>query len=124
MSLPSRINIEQAYNLMLKKEKVVKPASVGMRHQILQAQHRANYMNEYDRIQGIISGYADRFAGHHGLSKLSNRQNELKALFKHSHEHHHPIQDKPTERKRFSISSKSSSKHSITSSELIKIYNN
>ena len=51
MSLPSRINIEQAYNLMLRKEKVVKPASVSMRHQILQAQNRANYMNEYDRIQ-------------------------------------------------------------------------
>ena len=31
MSLPNRINIEQAYNLMIKKEKVVKPASVGMR---------------------------------------------------------------------------------------------
>ena len=123
MSLPSRINIEQAYNLMLKKERVVKPASVGMRHQILQAQSRANYMNEYDRIQGIITGYADRFAGRHDMKKLRNRQNELKALFKHSHEHHHPIQDKPTERKPFSISSKSS-KHSITSSELIKIYNN
>ena len=121
MSLPRRDNIEKAYNLLLRKEKVVKPASVSMRHQILQAQNRSNYMNEYDRIQGIISGYADRFAGHHDLSKLRNRQNELKAFFKHSHEHHHPIQDKPAERKPFSISSKSSSKHSITSSELRRI---
>ena len=121
MSLPSRVNIEQAYKLMLKKEQVVKPASVGLRHQILQAQHRANYMNEYDRIQGIISGYADRFAGHHDLKKLRNRQNELKTLFKQSHEHHHPIQDKPTERKTFSVSSKTSSKHSITSSDLRRI---
>ena len=55
MSLPRKDNIEKAYNLLLKKEKVVKPASVAMRHQILQAQNRAAYMNEYDRIQGIIS---------------------------------------------------------------------
>ena len=33
MSLP-RDNIEQAYRLLLKKEKVVKPASVAMRTQI------------------------------------------------------------------------------------------
>ena len=110
MSLPRKVDIEQAYKLLLRKEKVVKPASVAMRHQILQAQNRAAYMNEYDRIQGIISGYADRFGGHHDLKKLRNRQNELKMLFKQSHENRHPIQDKP-----FSISSKASSKHSITS---------
>ena len=121
MSLPRKDNIEKAYQLLLKKEKVVKPASVAMRHQILQAQNRAAYMNEYDRTQGIVSGYADRFAGQHDLRKLRNRQNELKRLFKHSHENHHPIQDAPTERKPFSISSKSSSKHSISSSELRRI---
>ena len=38
MSLPRRDNIEKAYSLLLRKEKVVKPASVSMRHQILQAQ--------------------------------------------------------------------------------------
>ena len=53
-------------------------------------------MNEYDRIQGIVSGYADRFAGQHDLRKLRNRQNELNMLFKHSHENHHPIQDAPS----------------------------
>ena len=108
MSLPRKDNIEQAYKLLLRKEKVVKPASVAMRHQILQAQNRAAYMNEYDRIQGIVSGYADRFAGHHDLKKLRNRQNELRRLFKQSHEHHHPIQDKPTDRKPLSVSSKTS----------------
>ena len=121
MSLPRPDGIEQAYRLLLKKEKVVKPASVAMRTQILQAQNRSNYMNEYDRIQGIITGYADRFGGHHDLKKLKNRQNDLKRLFKESHENRHPIQDKPTDRKPFSISSKSSSKHSITSSELRRI---
>jgi hypothetical protein len=121
MSLPRKDNIEKAYNLLLKKEKVVKPASVAIRHQILQAQNRAAYMNEYDRIQGIVSGYADRFGGHHDLSRLRNRQNELKMFFRHSHENHHPIQDKQSERKPFSVSSKSSAKQSITSSELRRI---
>ena len=46
-----------------------------------------------DRIQGIISGYADRFAGHHDMKKWKNRQAELKRIFKQSHEHHHPIQN-------------------------------
>jgi len=111
MSLPrTDIDIEKAYRLLLKRDKVVKPASVSMRNQILQAQTRASYMNEYDRIQGIITGYADRFGGHHDLKKLRNRQNELKTLFRHTHENHHPIQDKP-----LSVSSKSSSKNSITS---------
>ena len=121
MSLPRPDGIEQAYKLLLKRESRTKPASVSIRHGILQAQNRSNYMNEHDRIQGIISGYADRFAGHHDLKKLKNRQNELKMLFKQSHEHHHPIQDKPADRKPFSISSKSSSKQSITSSELRRI---
>ena len=121
MSLPPKVSIEHARSVLLRKEKLVKPASVAMRHQIIQAQNRSAYMNEYDRIQGIISGYADRFAGKQELSKLKNRQNELRTLFKQSHEHHHPIQDKPPERKPFSISSKSSSKHSITSSELRRI---
>ena len=107
MSLPSQVNIEKAYSLLLKREKIVKPASVTMRNQILQAQQRSSYMNEYDRIQGIISGYADRFGGHHDIKKLRNRQNELRQLFKQSHEHHHPIQDKHV-----SVSSKSSSKAS------------
>ena len=84
-----------------------------MRNQILQAQRRSGYMNEYDRTQGIITGYADRFAGHHDIKKLRNRQNELRHLFKQSHEHHHPIQDKHV-----SVSSKASSKQSITSSFL------
>ena len=107
MSLPSKINIEYARNLLLKKEKLVKPASVAMRHNIIQAQNRSSYMNEYDRIQGIITGYADRFAGNHNIQRLKNRQSDLRRLFKESHEHHHPIQGKAPERKT-SISSKTS----------------
>ena len=78
MSLPSQVNIEKAFSLLSKKEKLVKPASVTMRSQILQAQQRSNYMNEYDRIQGIITGYADRFGGFHDKKTLINRQNHNK----------------------------------------------
>ena len=116
-ALPTPDGLARAYQILLKKERIIKPASVTKRLEILQAQQRTNYKNEYDRIQGIISGYADRFGGNHDLSKLRNRQNELKRLFKHSHEHHHPIQDKHSERKPFSVSSK----QSISSSELRRI---
>ena len=64
-------------------------------------------MNEYGRIQGIISGYADRFAGKHNIQQLKNRQSNLRRLFKESHEHNHPIQGKPPDRKT-SVSSKTS----------------
>jgi G3E family GTPase len=116
MSLPPKVNIEYARALLLRKEKLVKPASVAMRHQIIQAQNRSAYMNEYDRIQGIISGYADRFAGKHNIQRLKNRQSDLRRLFKESHEHNHPIQGK-SDRKPFSVSSQ----QSITSSELRRI---
>ena len=116
MSLPGPYGIEQAYKLLLKKEARTKPASVAMRHNIIQAQNRSAYMNEYDRIHGIISGYADRFAGKHNIQQLKNRQSDLRRLFKESHEHNHPIQGK-SDRKPFSVSSE----QSITSSELRRI---
>ena len=74
MSLPPKVSIEHARSVLLRKEKLVKPASVAMRHNIIQAQNRSAYMNEYDRIQGIISGYADRFAGKHNIQQLKNKQ--------------------------------------------------
>ena len=107
MSLPPKVNIEYARSVLLRKEKLVKSASVAMRHQIIQAQNRSAYMNEYDRIQGVISGYADRFAGKHNIQQLKNRQSDLRRLFRESHEHHHPIQGKPIARKT-SVSSKTS----------------
>ena len=107
MSLPPKVDIEHARSVLLRKEKLVKPASVAMRHQIIQAQNRSAYMNEYDRIQGIISGYADRFAGKHNIQQLKNKQSDPIRLFRESHEHHHPIQGNPIARKT-SVSSKTS----------------
>ena len=94
-TLPSPDGMARAYKILLKKESLQKPASVTKRLEILQAQQRTNYKNEYDRIQGLIEGYADRFArpgGGHDKHKLLNRQNELKRLFRQSHHHEdHPI---------------------------------
>ena len=77
-----------AYKLLLKKERLAKPASVKFRYDILQAQMRDSYKNEYDRIQGIIEGYADRFArpgGGHEKHKLINRRSH------HPEGYDHPI---------------------------------
>ena len=61
-NIPVPESMPKAYHLLLQKEKLQKPASITKRLEILQAQQRTNYKNEYDRIQGIIEGYADRFA--------------------------------------------------------------
>ena len=97
-NIPVPESMPKAYELLLKKERLQKPASVTKRLEILQSQQRTNYKNEYDRIQGLIEGYADRFArpgGGHEKHKLLNRQNELKRLFRQSHHHEdHPIRGK------------------------------
>ena len=106
-TLPTPDGLARAYKLLLQKERIIKPASVTKRLEILQAQQRTNYKNEYDRIQGIVEGYADRFArpgGGHDKQKLLNRQNELKKLFRQSHSHdEHPINGKEAENARGSF---------------------
>ena len=103
-----------AYRMLLKKEKLAKPASVRFRNEILKGQQRLNYKNEYDRISGIIEGYADRFArpgGGHDKQKLLNRQNDLKKLFRQSHSHDdaHPIRGKEAENTKRPLTSVASS---------------
>ena len=124
-NIPVPEEMPLAYKLLLKKEKLAKPASIRFRNEILKAQQRTNYKNEYDRIQGIIEGYADRFArpgGGHEKHKLLNRQNELKKLLRQSHHHDdHPIRGKGAENTRRPFSSVASSKQSITSSFLAGI---
>ena len=126
-NIPVPESMPLGYKLLLQKEKMVKPASVKFRNEIIQAQTRKNYIAEYDRIQGILSGYADRFArpgGGHEKHKLISRQNDLKKLFKLSHHtEDHEIYGKPIENKRrpFSSVPSESSKNNITSSELRRI---
>ena len=119
-NIPVPESMPQAYKLLLMKEKLQKPASITKRLEIIQAQQRDNYRNEYDRIQGIIEGYADRFSrpgGGHEKHKLLNRQNELKKLFRQSYNHDdHPIRGKEVE-----MVKRPSSKQSITSSFLAGI---
>jgi hypothetical protein len=87
-----------AYKLLLKKENVVKPASVLFRKEMLEKNRRANYINEYDRILGLLEGHADRFnipGGHFQKDKLTDRLQMLKKLFQESHEgEKHPIMKK------------------------------
>ena len=75
-----------------------KPALVTKRKEILDHYTRANYKNEYDRLQGLLEGHADRFSlpgGHWQQDKLINRQQMLKKLFQDSYDgEKHPIMQK------------------------------
>ena len=88
----------KAYEIMMKREGRVKPASVTFRREIIERQRRANYINEYDRLNGEIESYANNFSrpgSSHIISRLKSRQDDLKELFKQSHhEHSHPITHK------------------------------
>ena len=98
--LPEPNGNAAAYKLLLKKENVVKPASVLFRKEMLEKNRKANYINEYDRILGLLEGHADRFnipGGHFQKDKLTNRLQMLKKLFQESHEPFggkHPIMKK------------------------------
>ena len=83
--LPEPNGNAAAYKLLLKKENVVKPTSLLFRKEMLERNKRANYINEYDRILGLIEGRADRFSipgGHFEKDKLTDRLQMLKKLFK------------------------------------------
>ena len=96
--LPEPKGMATAYKLLLKKENIVKPALVTFRKEMLERNKRANYINEYDRIVGLLEGHADRFSipgGHFQKDKLINRLRLLKQLFRESHEgDKHPITKK------------------------------
>ena len=87
-----------SYKLLLRKERLRKPASVLLRRQILQKMQTNNYINEYDRIASELEGHAHRFnipGGHWEKDKLTNRLQMLKKLFHDSHDDKkHPIMQK------------------------------
>ena len=95
-NIPIPTSLPEAYKLLLKKERMQKPALVTKRKEILDNMKRSNYQNEYDRISGLLEGHAERFnlpGGHWEKDKLINRQQVLKKLFKDSHDgEKHPIQ--------------------------------
>ena len=68
----------------LLKKKKEQHESVQYRHDIIQANKRQNYMNEYDRINGILSHNIAH--GHVSHEHLTNRKNRIKELFDESFE--------------------------------------
>ena len=53
LPLPEPQGMAAAYKMLLKKEAVVKPASMTRRFEILSHMKRTNYKNGYDRLQGL-----------------------------------------------------------------------
>ena len=65
------------------------PALITFRKEMLENNRRAYYINEYDRILGLLEGHADRFSipgGHFQKDKLTNRLQMLQKLFQELHE--------------------------------------
>ena len=61
-SIPVPEAMPPGYRYANRKERRVKPASVTFRSEILIRQKRANYINEYDRLNGEIESYANTFS--------------------------------------------------------------
>ena len=75
----SRPPINTAKVLRMHRERV---ASVQLRHDMIQANIRQNYINEYDRINGMLSHNITR--GHISHDHLTKRKDKLKDIFQQS----------------------------------------
>ena len=53
-NIPVPISNPEAYKILLKRERMQKPASVLFRKEMLEKNTRASYINEYDRILGLL----------------------------------------------------------------------
>ena len=79
--LPKMIHPPFSLTAFLKKLKR-KEALLQYRHDIINATKRQNYINEYDRIAGMLNhSITHRHVDH---NRLLNRQAELKKLFDES----------------------------------------
>ena len=79
--VPKMINPPFQLEAFLKKLKK-KEALLQYRHDMLNATRRQNYINEYERIAGLLSqSVTSRHVDH---NRLMNRQAELKQLFDES----------------------------------------
>ena len=96
--IPIPTAMPAAYKILLRKERLQKPALITKRNEILTQMKRSNYKNEYDRLTGLLEGHADRFSspgGHYQRDKLINRQQMLHKLFKETYQgDKHPIMGK------------------------------
>ena len=79
--LPKPINAPINIETILRKHKT-KVASLQLRHDIIQATKRQNYINEYDRINGYLSHNITH--GHVSHAHLTARKETLKELFQQS----------------------------------------
>jgi hypothetical protein len=61
-----------------------KYASIQFRHDLIQKQNRSNYQNEFDRLKGMIDDRTVLGLRGQDITKLQNRQQELKQLHKKS----------------------------------------
>ena len=73
--LPKTINAPINIETILRKHKT-KVASLQLRHDIIQANKRQNYINEYDRINGYLSHNITH--GHVSHAHLTARKETLK----------------------------------------------
>ena len=96
--IPIPTAMPAAYQILLRKERLQKPALITKRHEILTHMKRSSYQNEYDRLKGLLEGQADRFSlpgGHYQRDKLIHRQQMLQKLFKETyHGDKHPTMGK------------------------------
>ena len=79
--LPKQIHAPINIETILRKHKT-KVASLQLRHDIIQATKRQNYINEYDRINGELSHNITH--GHVSHTRLVARKERLKELFHQS----------------------------------------
>lgn len=82
----------KAYELLLKREAKIKPASVSFRRNLLNNIQRTNYINEYDRLEGELNSLANVFGKAAIEERIHHRHAELRKLFRETyHEPKHPI---------------------------------
>ncbi len=76
---PTNPPVNTSKMLRMRKERI---ASAQLRHDMIQANKRQNYINEYDRINGILSNNIAH--GHISAAYLTNRKEKLNDLFEQS----------------------------------------
>jgi hypothetical protein len=82
--IPNISKVPRSYSSWLKKNMHTE-SSTALRRDTKQAMNRSSYMNEYDRITGILDKTIKR--GHHDFDRLVARQGELKRLYNESFYH-------------------------------------